>query len=83
MTTVARHTLDDDAPANGFATLMVELATVVRTACRSPLVSGSTPTFDILGVPNAKRRHAMELLQQIMVQSETDWQFQVKRLKYH
>ena len=67
MTTVARHTLDDDAPANGVATLTVELATVVRNAGRSPLASGSTPTFNILGSPNATQQHAIELLRQLKV----------------
>ncbi|MBK8892462.1 MAG: hypothetical protein IPN75_19940 [Dechloromonas sp.] len=67
MTTLARHTLDDDAPANGVATLTVELATIVRIACRSSLASGSTPTFDILGRPNATQQQAIELLRQIKV----------------
>ena len=33
---VARHTLDDGTPAHSFATLLDELATIVRNTCRTP-----------------------------------------------
>ncbi|GBC58975.1 mobile element protein [Stutzerimonas stutzeri] len=62
---VARHTLDDDSPAHSFATLMAELATIVRNTCRTPQAAEIAPTFDILTMPNAKQQRALELLRQI------------------
>lgn len=64
---VARHTLDDDSSAHSFATLMAELATVVRNTCRTPQTAETAPTFDILTTPNAKQQRALELLRQITV----------------
>lgn len=62
---VARHTLDDDSPAHSFATLMAELATIVRNTCRAPRTAETAPTFDILTTPNTKQQRALELLRQI------------------
>jgi len=62
---VARHTLDDATPAHSFSTLMAELATIVRSTCRTPSVGSEAPTFEILTTPNAKQRRALELIQQI------------------
>jgi len=62
---VARHTLDDDTPAHSFATLMAELATIVRNTCRTPFAVESAHTFDILTSPNTKQQRALELLRQI------------------
>lgn len=64
---VARHALDDDSPAHSFATLMAELASVVRNTCRTPQTAETAPTFDILTTPNAKQHRALELLRQITV----------------
>ncbi len=61
----ARHTLDDGTPAHSFATLMAELATVVRNTCRTPNAGSDAPTFEVLTTPNAKQQRAFELLQQI------------------
>ena len=61
----ARHTLDDGTPAHSFATLMAELATIVRNTCRTPHAGPDAPTFEILTMPNAKQQRAFELLQQI------------------
>lgn len=63
----ARHTLDDDSPAHSFATLMAELASVVRNTCRTPTTTDTAPTFDILTTPNSKQQRALELLRQIAV----------------
>lgn len=61
----ARHALDDGTPAHSFATLMAELATIVRNTCRTPHAGPDAPTFDVLTTPNAKQQRAFELLQQI------------------
>jgi len=63
----ARHTLDDDSPAHSFATLMAELACVVRNTCRAPQTAERAPTFDILTTPNPKQQRALQLLRQITV----------------
>jgi hypothetical protein len=64
---IARHTLDDDSPAHSFATLMADLATIVRNTCRTPQTNEAAPTFDLLTTPTAKQNHALQLLRQITV----------------
>ncbi len=61
----ARHTQDDGTSVHSFATLMTELATIVRNTCRTPQAGPDAPTFEILTTPNAKQQRAFELLQQI------------------
>jgi transposase len=61
----ARHTLDNGTPAHSFATLMAELATIVRNTCRTPKAGPDAPTFEVLTTPNAKQQRAFDLLQQI------------------
>ncbi len=63
----ARHTLDDGTPVHSFATLLGELATVVRNTCRTPHAGPDAPTFEVLTTPNATQQRAFELLQQIRV----------------
>ena len=67
LTKVARHTLDDGTPAHSFATLIAELATIVRNTCRTPQAAENTPVFDVVTSPNSKQKRAIELLQQIKV----------------
>jgi hypothetical protein len=62
---VARHRLDDGSPAHSFATLMAELATIVRNTCRTPQTAETATTFDILTTPNPKQQRALGLLGQI------------------
>jgi len=62
---VARHTLDDGTPVHSFATLMAELATIVRNTCRAPNAGPDAPTFEVLTTPNATQQRMLELLQQI------------------
>jgi hypothetical protein len=50
---------------HSFATLLAELATVVRNTCRTPSANDAAPTFDILTTPNAKQNRALELIRQI------------------
>ena len=61
----ARHTLEDGTPVHSFATLIAELATIVRNTCRTPQAGLDAPTFEVLTTPNPKQRRAFELLQQI------------------
>jgi transposase len=64
---VVRRALDDGTPVHSFATLMADLATVVRNTCRTPNAGPDAPTFEILTTPNAKQHRALALLQQIRV----------------
>jgi transposase len=61
----ARHTLEDGTPAHSFATLLEELATIVRNTCRAPKAGHDAPTFEVLTTPNAKQQRALKLIQQI------------------
>ncbi len=61
----ARHTLDDGTPAHSFATLLGELATIVRNTCHTPHAGPDAPTFPVLTSPNPKQKRALELIQQI------------------
>ena len=63
----ARHTLEDGTPAHSFATLMAELATIVRNTCRTPKAEPHAPSFEVLTTPNSKQQRALELLQQIQL----------------
>lgn len=62
---VASHTLNDDTPVHSFATLIAELATIVRNTCRTPHTTENTPTFEVVTNPNPKQQRAIELLRQI------------------
>ena len=61
----ASHTLDDGTPAHSFATLLAELATIVRNTCRTPNAGPDASTFAIVTTPNAKQQRALELIQQL------------------
>ena len=63
----ARHSLDDGTPVHSFASLLEELATVVRNTCCTPGAGADAPTFDVLTTPNAKQKRALELIQQIQL----------------
>ena len=63
----SHHTLDDGTPTHSFATVLAELATIVRNTCRTPHAGPDAPTFDVLTTPNAKQQRAFTLLQQIHV----------------
>ena len=62
---VARHTLDDGTTTHSFATLLDELAAIVRNTCRTPNAGADAPTFEVLTTPNPKQQRALELLQTI------------------
>ena len=61
----ASHALDDGTPVHSFATLMAEMATVVRNTCRTPRAEAEAPTFEIVTTANAKQKRALELIQNI------------------
>ena len=61
----ARHTLDDGTPVHDFATLLSELATIVRNTCRTPNAGPDAATFTILTTPNAHQQRALKLIHQI------------------
>ena len=67
LTKVSRHTLDDGTPAHSFATLLGELATIVRNTCRTPNAGPEAPTFNVVTTPNPKQQRALKLLQQIQL----------------
>ena len=62
---VERHRLEDGTPAHSFCTLLAELATIVRNACRTPAAGAEAPTFDVLTTASPKQQRALDLLQQI------------------
>ena len=64
---VARHTFEDGTPVHSFATLLDELATIVRNTCRTPYAGPEAPTFAVFTTPNAKQKRALELIQQIQL----------------
>ena len=61
------HTLDDGTPAHSFATLLAELATIVRNTCRTPRAGADAATFDVVTTPSPKQKRALELIQQIQM----------------
>lgn len=61
----AHHRLDDGTPAHSFSTLLAELSTIVRNACRTPGAGAEAPTFDVVTTASPKQGRALDLLQQI------------------
>jgi len=62
---VRSHRLDDGTPVHSFATLLAELATIVRNTCRTPNAGPDAPCFNITTTPSATQQRALELLKQI------------------
>jgi hypothetical protein len=48
---------------HSFATLLAELATIVRNTSRTPGAGADAPTLNITTTPNVKQKHAIELLE--------------------
>ncbi len=63
----ASKLLDDEQPAHSFATLMAQLATVVRNTCRTPGASADAgaPTFEVLTTATAHQQRALALIRAI------------------
>ncbi|MDR2011719.1 MAG: IS1634 family transposase [Rhodanobacter sp.] len=66
-TKVNRRALEDGTPIHSFATLMAELASLVRNTCRTPSAGNNAPTFEIETTPNPTQQRALELIKQIQV----------------
>ena len=58
------HALIDGTAAHSFATLMAELATIVRNTCRTPHAGPDAPTFEIT-TARPKQQRALALVQAI------------------
>jgi transposase len=63
---VQTHTLDDGTPAHSFATLLADLGTITRSTCRRRGASDDD-TFELLTLPTATQRRALDLLNAIAV----------------
>jgi len=61
----ASKQIDDEQPAHSFATLMAEMATLVRNTCRAPCADAAAPTFELLTTATAHQQRAMALIQAI------------------
>ncbi len=61
----ASHTLDDGTQVHSFATLMAELATIVRNTCRTPSAGADAPTFEVTTTAEPKQLRALALVQAI------------------
>ena len=61
----ASHTLAEGSPVHSFATLMAELATLVRNTCRTPDAAPEAPTFDLLTTPGPTHQRAFALIENI------------------
>jgi hypothetical protein len=57
--------IDDEQPAHSFATLMAEMATLVRNTCRTPSAGADAPTFEALTTASAHQQRALALIQAI------------------
>ena len=61
----ASKLLDDTEPVHSFATLMAEMATLVRNTCRTPSVGADAPTLELLTSATAHQQRALALIQAI------------------
>ena len=59
------HTLPEGSPVHSFATLLQELATIVRNTCRLPTASADAPTFTVITRPSPTQQRAFDLLDAI------------------
>ena len=61
----ASHTLPDGQAVHSFASLLAELATLVRNTCRTPHAAPNLPTFNVLTTATVHHRRALALLDEI------------------
>ena len=57
--------LDDEEPAHSFATLMAQMATLVRNTCRTHSAQADAPTFELLTTASSHQQRALALIQAI------------------
>jgi hypothetical protein len=62
---VSRRRFADGRLVHSVATLLADLATVVRNTCRTPTAGDQAPTFPIVTTPNPPQRRALELIERI------------------
>ena len=62
MKKVASHRLMDGSPVHSWHSLMADLSTIVRNACRAPNGPADAPAFEITTTPNPKQNRALELI---------------------
>jgi transposase len=62
---VRRRRLADGTSVHSLATLLADLATVVRNTCRPPHAGEKAPTFQILTTPTPQQRRALNLIENI------------------
>jgi hypothetical protein len=55
------HRLSDGTPAHSFSTLMAELATIVRSTCRTPHAGPDAPTFEVTTNADPMHQRAIAL----------------------
>ena len=61
----ASKLIDDGEPAHSFASLMAEMATIVRNTCRTPSAGADAPTFELLTTASAHQQRALALIRSI------------------
>src|SRR3984893_3796979 len=57
--------LEDGSPVQSFATLLNELATIVRNTCRTPNVEKDRPAFQVTTIPTSNQTFALKLIDKI------------------
>lgn len=63
----ASRTLDDGTPAHSFATLLADLASIVRNTCHASTDTRSETTFQITTTATAQQQRALDLAQAIQM----------------
>ena len=64
---VASKHLSDHSPVHSFATLLGNLASIVRNTCRTPQAKHNTSTFQVTTTASSFQQHAKNLLNAIKV----------------
>jgi transposase len=62
---VSTRTLDDGTAPHSFATLMNDLATIVRNTCRAPNLGDDAPSFHVTTSATPKQHRTLELVREI------------------
>ena len=60
-----RQRLEDGTPVHSFATLLAELATIVRNTCRTPMAGDNAPTFRLTTSASPSQQRALQLIHSI------------------
>jgi anti-sigma factor RsiW len=60
-----RQRLEDGTPVHSFATLLAELATIVRNTCRTPMAGDNAPSFRITTTASPSQQRALQLINSI------------------